>query len=324
MGSYIKCCFHSILYHRPTLGTSKFHLSFGINQLYLDHFFIGEISGRKDGQMEICGALWRRCRHSINRDRKLKMIHKIEFKSGRGLTLRGFVSVPKQYKTAIVFLHGFPSHIRGFSASHYLKIMEKLPYLFLTFDFSHTDTSDGKFEDKLMSKEVADIKYAIDFLEKNYPFRNLILVGHSTGAIDAALYAHRDTRITKLILTGAVSDLKNAAHYDFTDGQVRDFWTKGYIKYDRPDKWVHGKKIKKAFYDEFFTLDIPAAIKKYQRPLLIVHGEKDSIPVSEPQALCKMANRPKKLVIIRGADHSFTKKEHFRKVLKVMKRFIEK
>ncbi len=252
------------------------------------------------------------------------MIQNIEFRNGRGLTLRGFVSVPRKFETAIVFLHGFPSHIHGFSASRYLKVIQKLPYLFLAFDFSHTDTSDGKFEDKLMSKEVEDIRYAIDFLEKTYGFRQLILIGHSTGAIDAALYAYKDKRISKLILTGAVSDLKNAVHYDFTDEQVRDFWTKGFIVYDRPDKWVHHRKLKKAFYDEFFTLDIPATIRRYKKPLLIVHGEKDEISLREPQALFRMANKPKKLVIISGADHNFTRPEHFRKVLKVVRKFVEK
>src|SRR3989338_5972440 len=113
------------------------------------------------------------------------MIQKIEFNNGRGLTLRGFVSLPRKYETALLFLHGFPSHIHGFSASRYLKTIQRLPYFFMAFDFSHTDTSEGRFEDKLMSKEVDDIKYAIDFLEKKYGFRQLILIGHSTGAIDA-------------------------------------------------------------------------------------------------------------------------------------------
>lgn len=241
------------------------------------------------------------------------------------MTLRGFISVPQKYNAAIIFLHGFPSHCAGFSVSRYLKIIEKLPYLFLTFDFSHTDTSDGNFEDKLMSKEVEDIKYAIDFLEKDYPFQKLILLGHSTGAIDAALYAHRDKRISALILTGAVSHLKNAVHYDFTDEQVRDFWKKGHIIYDRPGKWVHGKKLKKAFYDEFFTLDIPKAIEKYKKPLLIIHGEKDeSVPLKEAQELFMMANKPKKLVVIKDADHRFSKILHFRKVLNVVGEFVER
>jgi len=252
----------------------------------------------------------------------------IEFKNGEGLTLRGFVFEPKRYDTAIIFLHGFPSHIAGFTTSRLARAIRKTKYLLMVFDFSHTDTSDGKFEDKLMSKEVKDIKYAIDFLEKNYDYKKLVLIGHSTGAIDAALYAHKDKRIDKLVLMGAESDTKHSVRYDFTDVQVRDFWTKGYIIYKNKEKgttwWPHNKKLKKAFYDEFFTLDIPKAIKKYKRPLLIVHGEKDeAIPLRDPKELFKNAHKPKKLVIIRGADHRFSKPEHFKKLIKTIHRFIK-
>ena len=248
----------------------------------------------------------------------------IAFKNGKGLTLRGFVFEPKKYQTAIVFLHGFPSHCSGFSGTRIAKLVEKTNLLLLTFDFSGTDLSDGKFENKLMSQEVSDIKYAIDFLAKNYSFQQLVLIGHSTGAIDAALYAYKDKRIDKLILTGVVSDLKHAVRYDFTDEQVRDFWKKGYIVYNDPEKWYHRKKLKKAFYDEFFTLDIPTAIKKFKKPLLIVQGENDeAIPVKDAEELFAQANRPKKLVIIRGADHSFTNAIHSIKLLKCVHDFIE-
>ncbi len=252
------------------------------------------------------------------------MIRNIEFRNRRGLLLRGFVSEPKSYHTAVIFLHGFPSNCQGHSASRILQAAAKTNYLVLTFSFSHSPPSEGRFEDKLMSKEVEDIQSAIDFLEENYSFRQLVLMGHSTGAIDAALYAHKDKRINKVVLTGAVSDLKNAVRYDFTDEQVHDFWKKGSIIYNRPGKWVHKHKLKKRFYDEFFTLDIPYAIQKYKRPLLVVHGEKDTIPVSEPQALFKMANKPKKLVIIRDADHSFSQPEPFKKLLTIVTEFIEK
>ncbi len=253
------------------------------------------------------------------------MIKKIKFENRRGLTLRGFISVPKKYDTAILFLHGFPGSSQGSTSTRLLQAAAKTDYLLMVFSFSHTLPSDGKFEDKLMSKEVEDIKYALDFLEKNYRYKQLVLAGISTGAIDASLYAHRDKRIDKLILMGAESDTKHSVHYDFTDEQVHDFWTKGYIIYDRPDHWVHGKKLKKAFYDEFFTLNIPAAIKKYKKPLLIIHGENDeAVPLKEAQELFTMANRPKKLVIIRGADHRFSGKKEFVKVLKVVKKFVER
>ena len=149
------------------------------------------------------------------------------------------------------------------------------------------------------------------------------MIGHSTGAIDASLYAYKDKRISKLVLMGAESDLKHSVHYDFTDEQVHDFWTKGYIVYTKGREWLKKKKLKKAFYDEFFVLDIKKSIKKYRRPVLIIHGEKDeAIPLTDPKELYKNAHRPKKFVVIPGADHRFTKKKHFERLVKEIEKFI--
>ncbi|HEY4498518.1 MAG TPA: alpha/beta fold hydrolase [Candidatus Paceibacterota bacterium] len=250
------------------------------------------------------------------------MIKKISFKNKRGLTLCGFVHIPKQYDTAVIFCHGFPSTSRGHMAT---KIGRDLGprYLTLRFDFSHTPVSGGKFEDKLMSREVEDIRSAIDFLSHTYKFKKLVLIGHSTGAIDASLYAHCDRRIDKVILTGAVHDLANAARYDFTDYQMYEFWKKGHIVYRRPKHWVNGERLNKKFYDEFFKLDIPRAIKKYHKPLLIIHGEQDVIPWDmEAYALYTLANRPKRFILIKGADHSFSAPYHWKSVVRHMVSFI--
>ena len=252
------------------------------------------------------------------------MIQPIEFKNDKGLNLRGFIHRPNKYDTAVIFIHGFPGSMFG-TAARVLTIFSKLGFLCMRFEFTGTNTSEGKFENKRMSQETNDIKSAIDFLEHNFKFKKLILVGHSTGAIDAALYAHKDKRITKLILLSGVSDLKHAVHYDFTDEQVNQFWSKGYIAYKCPGAWYHNKKLKKAFYDEFFTLNIPKSLKKYYHPLLIVHGSKDeSVPVKEAHQLYKIANKPKKILIIRGADHRFTKKRHQLQLLWNLYRFIKK
>ena len=57
----------------------------------------------------------------------------------------------------------------------------------MRFEFNRTNTSERKFQDKLISQEVKDIKYTIDYLNKNFNFKKLILNWTSTGAIDAAL-----------------------------------------------------------------------------------------------------------------------------------------
>ncbi len=259
----------------------------------------------------------------------MTIIKAAEFKNNRKQLLRGFVHVPEKYRAAVIFLHGFPGHCSGSTAIFSQLAAEKFGYLAMRFDFSGTDTSKGDFSEKRMSQEVKDIKYAIDFLEDNYPFRKLVLVGHSTGAIDAALYAHQDERINKLVLLGAVSRLDEAVHYDFSDRQVREFWTKGFITYKNKEQgadwWCHNKKLKKQFYDEFFTLDIPKAIQKWTKPLLIIHGEKDeAIPVrKDPHELFAMANKPKRLLVIKGANHKFSEPVHTMKVMQAIDKFIK-
>jgi len=250
------------------------------------------------------------------------MMREISFKNRKGLTLRGFIHEPKahakKYDTAILTLHGFPGSCTGGRITNTAKLLEKKGFLVMRFDFSCSNISDGNFEDKLMSDEVKDIKYAIDFLEKNYQFKRLVLHGHYTGSIDASLYAYKDKRINRLILSGATDRLDHSARFDFTDVQVKDFWTKGYITYRSKGYWSYNKRLKKAFYDEFFTLDIPKAMKRYRRPLLIIHGEKDEgVPVQCAKELYKLSNRPKQLYIIKGANHRFTKR-------KWLKLFVEK
>jgi pimeloyl-ACP methyl ester carboxylesterase len=252
------------------------------------------------------------------------MVKAVEFKNNFGLTLRGYVHEPKKYDTAVIHLHGFPGSMAR-TARRMCTALSARGYLCLRFDFSGSATSDGKFEDKLMSREVTDIRYAVNFLAKNYRFKKLILIGHSTGAIDAALYSSRDKRINKLVLMGGVSKLDEAVRYDVSDRQMKDFWEKGYVVYNRPGYWYHRKKIKKAFYDEFFKLNIPASLKKFRKPVLIVHGTKDEvIPAGkDPRELYEICRRPKKLVLIAGADHSFTRPKYWRKLITAIDKFIK-
>ncbi|MFH1648963.1 MAG: alpha/beta fold hydrolase [Candidatus Woesearchaeota archaeon] len=251
------------------------------------------------------------------------MSEAISFKNNKGQVLKGFVHVPrKKADIGVLILHGFPGCMCSGRKRLAGALTAKGLYA-MRFDFSGSHQSQGKFEDKLMSQEVKEVKYAIDYFMKNYPIKKLVLHGHSTGAIDAALYAHKDKRIWKLVLAGVVSHLNEAVRYDFTDEQMRDFWLKGHIVYRRKNKWYNMKRLKKAFYDEFFTLSIPKAMKRYNRPLLIIHGTEDMIPVKkDPIELHKLSNKPKKLVLIKGADHGFKKREHFRKYVGEIVRFV--
>lgn len=249
----------------------------------------------------------------------------ISFKNKKGIILRGSLHIPNNYDTAIIFCHGFPDSASGENGRRLGETFEELNYLTLRFSFSGTPLSDGKFEDKLMSQESAEIGDAIDFLTENYSFKKLVLLGHSTGAIDLSLYAHKDNRITKVILASPVADLKQAVHYDFTDEDINSFLKNGYVTYNAPGRWVDKKRLKKTFYDEFFTLDLSAALKKITQPTLIIHGEKDElVPINEARKVFSLLSCPKKLVIIKDADHSFSQEKHWKQAVKAIKSFIDK
>ncbi len=250
----------------------------------------------------------------------------VTFRNHQGELLRGFVHVPAGYDSsrgvAVVFLHGFPGSMFG-TAKRVLTPLAKKGFLCLRFEFSGTNTSEGKFEEKLMSKEVKEVGRAIDFLQNEYGFQKLVLMGHSTGAIDAGLYAPTDKRINGLVLSGCVSDLLHAVHYDFSDVEVRQFWERGWIRYSRRGHWADGKKLRKAFYDEFFTLDLPNALKKFRKPVLIVHGEKDEgVPVFNACEVFRMMRGRKKLMIVREADHSYSKRTYAGEVVSAVLKFI--
>jgi pimeloyl-ACP methyl ester carboxylesterase len=251
------------------------------------------------------------------------MIKSIKFQNGQNLTLRGFIHEPDSFETAVIFLHGFPASNNYPVSTRIGDSLEKLNYLVLRFEFSGTNSSDGQLENKLMSNEVKDIKYAVDFIQSNYKFNKLILVGYSTGAIDAAIYAYQDSRIDKLVLLGGVGNLKEAVRYDFSDEQVSEFLSDGHITFKRENYWTYNKKLSKAFYDEFFTLDVLGSLSKFEKQVLIVHGEYDEdVPSSKDPIELNAVAKNSRLVIIKNADHKFLKAEHWEELIGEVDNFI--
>ena len=233
------------------------------------------------------------------------MMLQVSFKNSKGETLRGFIHKPRTYNKAAIFLHGFPGSCEG-TAKSICRRLVKHGILCLRFDFSGTNLSDGRFEDKTISKEVSEIRDAIDFLEREYRVGSLTLIGTSTGAIEAALYAHSDKRVKALVLMGMIYDAKTGIGYDFSEEQQEMFGKKGYITYIRPSKWYHRKRLKKAYYDDFLKQDIPGSVRRFKGRLLFIHGKNDRfIPERDARMLYREANNPKRFVTIEGTGHFY-------------------
>ncbi len=245
----------------------------------------------------------------------------ISFKNHQGHTLVGeYTDHGRDW--AVIIAHGFPTSANGSTVRNLRSALAARMYNVLTFDFHGSGRSEGDFEHKLMSNEVRDLGAAIDFLEEEKQIERVVLLGHSTGAIDVALYDPSDHRVSAKVLMGGVADLTTAVNYDFTPLQIKDFWEKGEIQYLREGEWYHEKKLKKAFYDEFFELSIEQSLSEYHKPLLIAHGTEDFLDYKkEALPLYARANEPKELFVQEGADHKFSNPVHFMNLTQRLEKF---
>lgn len=202
-------------------------------------------------------------------------------------------------KKGVILLHGFTGNKAGMNP-----IADALRDEFLTlrFDFSGNGESEGIFEEATYSKETDDALAAVDFM-KNQGCTSLALVGHSMGAA-VALLAGAKTKVDVVVSLAGPSKPN----------------PQRMAKYAR--EWVN-KDLPKSFLDDLAKTDILAAVKKIKNPLLIVHGGSDSVlPVAEAYELDKLANNPKKLVILPGIDHDFG--EETPQVLREVREWLQK
>ena len=89
---------------------------------------------------------------------------------------------------------------------------------------------------------------------------------------------------------------------------------KGIIKYDEGALVVFRDnkksfKIGKGFWKDIETLDIRNYLKKTKCPTLILHGDKDKVvPIHDSKGAIKvLKSSDKKLEVVRGAGHDFSR-----------------
>jgi len=250
------------------------------------------------------------------------MIRPITF-TNDGEQIIGILHVPDNLKKgekapAIAMFHGFTGH-KSEAHRFFIHVARALcnaGYIVLRFDFRGSGDSDGEFEDMTVSKEVSDASQAIDFLSDLAVTnqKKIGVIGLSMGGRVAAILASKDKRIKFVILySAALSSLKEKFL-----GRLK----KEDLKKLEKGEAVHignGWYLKKGFFE---TIDSPVPLEvldKIEVPVLIIHGDSDDI-VSLDDAqrgyrILKKLHSKNELYIIKGGDHTFTRKEHTQKVI---------
>jgi len=207
---------------------------------------------------------------------------------------------------------------------------------FFKFNFSHNGTTPESLQDFIdlnafgannFKREYDDLGLVLDFIgnkAESFPFvwnGEINLIGHSRGGAIALLRACQDDRIFRITTWASVSDLERYLEMkDFQDWKNEGVHhiLNGRTKQEMPIYF----QFVEAFAENASTLSLGTNLENLKTPLLIIHGENDTVvPLADAHTIYKEVPHAL-LVEIEAADHTFNTK-HPLEARKIPKQFAE-
>lgn len=243
----------------------------------------------------------------------MKLINQSYLGSDNRLSLIDLQITPDFNGHLLVFVHGY----MGYKDWGAWNLMEEFfvsrNFGFCKFNLSHNggtiqngiDFPDLEaFAQNTYSKEKADVGFALDWLENTMKKLPAIhLIGHSRGGGMALLNA-ADKRVFSVSTLAAISSVAKR----FRDEKMLEDWKKDGIRYGTNQRtkqqMPHDYVQVTDFLSHQSELDICAACKKNEKPVLLIHGTQDlSIHLEEGLELAQCCKT--KLTVIENTDHVF-------------------
>lgn len=202
-------------------------------------------------------------------------------------------------RASVIFSHGFS--VAGFESRRmFLEIADLVVdngYASVLFDYRGSGYSDLAFEEMTLQTEMEDLKTVSGYVkEKLFPNIPFVVWGMSFGAGVASIVMANDEQVRGIILWCLSADLYN--RYKKRLGP--DIEAKGFTYTDK------GFRVKSTFLDSLIQNDVHDAIAAIRAPLLLVHGDSDTVaPVELSLRAFEIAKCPKRIELIPGGVHGF-------------------
>lgn len=236
----------------------------------------------------------------------------------------------------VIFVHGFQGFKDWGAWPLAAEIFATKSFPFFKFNFSHNGTTPEHLTDFVdldafgnnnFKIEYDDLGLAIDFIEKkadSFDFNwngELYLIGHSRGAGICLLRAAQDERVTKLATWAGVSDLER-----YLELKEYAAWKQEGVhtllnKRTNQQMPIYFQFVE-AYAENAILLNMGTNMEKIVCPLLIVHGENDTVVPMDNAHIIYNEVQHALIAEIENADHTFGMK-HPLTERKITKAFAE-
>ena len=200
----------------------------------------------------------------------------------------------------VIFSHGLFSSKDGYKITRLAEDIVSEGFTLLAFDFSFSGESGGKISDLSILQEVQDLGCAVRFMIDT-GMKEIHLIGSSMGGAVSLIYlSEKPALIKSLSLIATPVDLHKLLILNTGIRDIEGLPHEGYTKIDEFE-------IKNSFFKEALEINIHENLKKIKTPVLVIHGENDSVVGPEDAGtIIDLLDTDKKLVIIEKGDHNLT------------------
>ena len=215
-----------------------------------------------------------------------------------GMKISGILHLPDQKSPrCVIASHGLLS---GKNSEKYIALGEQISregIAMLRFDFRGIGESEGREEDNTISKKIADLSSAIDFI-RTYPIlgNRIGLIGSSLGGLLSLIKASGDKQIKAVVIWATPLHLDDLG----SKKQEED--------YPLPPE---------AFFEDLPKHRLLPLLHKVSN-CLVIHGEEDElVPLDQALGIFYNLSVPKEIHVIGGADHRLTDPAHRQRAIEL-------
>jgi len=206
------------------------------------------------------------------------------------------------------------SDIEGEKPTEFAKYCNKKKINFLTLEYSGHGKSYGKFTNGNISKWTNDAKKLIN---NKFKKKNFIIIGSSMGSwIALNLFKIFNKQIIGFIGIGSAPEFLEKLMWNKFTKKIKKIINKKKIYHMEHGDYTY-PLTKQLFMDGKKNKVLKMRLK-IKIPIIMFHGAKDeTVPTSfSKKVLNIFPNAKKKLFIIKGGDHSLSKKNYLNKMCK--------